>query len=66
MTDDGLEIRICVRTYRVFYVPLREDVLVHIPQTRDKDLRTRLEKREELRKKWLEKSLVDAPPEVSA
>ncbi|KAL1716696.1 hypothetical protein EV715DRAFT_254802 [Schizophyllum commune] len=66
LTDDGLEIRICVRTYRFFYVPLREDVLVHIPQTRDKDLRTRLEKREELRKKWLEKSLADAPPEVSA
>ncbi|TRM60347.1 hypothetical protein BD626DRAFT_549673 [Schizophyllum amplum] len=61
-TDDGLEIRICVRTYRFFYVALTEDVLVRLPRHIDETTKARLGKREELRKAWLERSLAEAPP----
>ncbi|KAL1743974.1 hypothetical protein HDZ31DRAFT_39684 [Schizophyllum fasciatum] len=61
LTDDGLQIRICVRTYRFFYISDKEDVLVRLPREGDKDLQTRLGKRAELRKKWLQKSVADAP-----
>ncbi|KAK7470657.1 hypothetical protein VKT23_002080 [Stygiomarasmius scandens] len=54
---DGLEIKICVRTYRVFYVSNTEDYLSSI---RDRDsvkkIVPQLQARSALRRQWLEKS----------
>ncbi|KAF8067547.1 histone deacetylase complex, SIN3 component [Lyophyllum atratum] len=54
-TRDGLEIKICVRTYRLFFVSNTEDFLWKI-STREETRKaaTHLQAREKLRKKWQE------------
>ncbi|KAF5369896.1 hypothetical protein D9758_001057 [Tetrapyrgos nigripes] len=56
---DGLEIKICVRTYRLFFVSHTEDYLCAVgnPDSLKQTL-SRLEARDALRWQWLEKILV--------
>jgi len=62
ITQDGQEIKVCVRTYRLFYVSNKEDYLWKF---RGKDemeaTAVNLKKRNKLRKRWLEKSKVIPP-----
>ncbi|KAF9445685.1 hypothetical protein P691DRAFT_805298 [Macrolepiota fuliginosa MF-IS2] len=57
ITQDGQEIKVCVRTYRLFYVPEKEDFLWKV-RSRDEveDAAVNLKKRNALRKRWLDKS----------
>ncbi|KAJ7726062.1 hypothetical protein DFH07DRAFT_246063 [Mycena maculata] len=55
VTQDGLEIKICVRTYRLFFVSRSEDYLWKLRQFADVDATTKLlEKKTALRQKWLQ------------
>jgi len=52
----GLEIKVCVRTYRLFYVSRTEDVLWRIPSSAENErAKARLVVREATRARWLEK-----------
>ena len=52
----GLEIKVCVRTYRLFYVSRTEDVLWRTPSKAENErARARLALREAGRAQWLEK-----------
>lgn len=55
VSQDGLEIKICVRTYRLFFVSKSEDFLWKIP-TKEETLKASecLKAREVLRQKWLD------------
>jgi len=57
VTQDGQEIKVCVRTYRLFYVPEKEDFLWKV-RSRDEveDAAANLKKRHMLRKRWLDRS----------
>ncbi|KAG6893701.1 hypothetical protein C0992_008974 [Termitomyces sp. T32_za158] len=57
ISQDGLEIKICVRTYRLFFVSKTEDFMWKISTKEEtRKAMEHLRKREKLRKKWLEKS----------
>ncbi|KAF8893642.1 hypothetical protein CPB85DRAFT_1230305 [Mucidula mucida] len=61
-TSDGLEIKVCVRTYRLFFVQDTEDYLWKIRDKEETERSDRnLRKRNLLRKKWL-KDLERSPP----
>ena len=52
----GLEIKVCVRTYRLFYVSRTEDVLWRTPSSAENErAKARLAMREATRARWLEK-----------
>ena len=52
----GLEIKVCVRTYRLFYVSRTEDVLWRTPSGAENErAQARLAVREATRARWLEK-----------
>ena len=54
-TRGGLEIKVCVRTYRLFYVSRTEDVLWRTPSPAEWDgARTGLAKKDAARARWLE------------
>ncbi|KAF7330400.1 Histone deacetylase complex, SIN3 component [Mycena venus] len=55
VTQDGLEIKICVRTYRLFYVSASEDYLFKLRTFEDVEAAlTRLEKANQQRQQWLQ------------
>ena len=57
VTQDGLEIKICVRTYRLFFVSKTEDFLWKISGWEETSKASkRLKERNILRQKWLENS----------
>jgi len=52
----GLEIKVCVRTYRLFYVSRTEDVLWRTPSSAENErAKARLVVREATRARWLDK-----------
>ncbi|KAH9943527.1 hypothetical protein B0H21DRAFT_490302 [Amylocystis lapponica] len=52
----GLEIKVCVRTYRLFYVSRTEDVLFRVPTRAEREAALhKLDARVARRKKWIEK-----------
>ena len=52
----GLEIKVCVRTYRLFYVSRTEDVLWRVQPAAERErAAARLVERDAGRTKWLEK-----------
>lgn len=54
VTQDGLEIKICVRTYRLFYVSASEDYLFKLRTSEDMEAASKqLDKKNALRRKWL-------------
>ncbi|KAJ7903728.1 hypothetical protein B0H14DRAFT_2666128 [Mycena olivaceomarginata] len=55
VTQDGLEIKICVRTYRLFYVSASEDYLFKLRTCEDVEAASKqLKKRNVLRQQWLQ------------
>lgn len=59
ITQDGQEIKVCVRTYRLFYVPNKEDYLWKFRSKAETEATAvNLKKRNKLRKRWLEQSKV--------
>ncbi|KAG6837451.1 hypothetical protein H0H93_008994 [Arthromyces matolae] len=57
VSQDGLEIKICVRTYRLFFVSNTEDFMWKVSsQEESMKALEHLEKREKLREKWLEQA----------
>ncbi|KAI0371352.1 hypothetical protein BV20DRAFT_965547 [Pilatotrama ljubarskyi] len=51
----GLQIKVCVRTYRLFFVSNSEDVMFRLSSAEERaDARKLVEKRNEQRRKWLE------------
>ncbi|KAM5541748.1 hypothetical protein V8D89_004477 [Ganoderma adspersum] len=51
----GLQIKVCVRTYRLFFVSHSEDIMVRISSRKERaDARKAVESRNEKRRKWLE------------
>jgi len=57
ITQDGQEIKVCVRTYRLFYVPDKEDYLWKFRSKTEMEVTAvNLKKRNKLRKRWLEQS----------
>ncbi|KAJ3571279.1 hypothetical protein NP233_g3851 [Leucocoprinus birnbaumii] len=59
ITQDGQEIKVCVRTYRLFYVSDKEDYLWKFRSKAEMEGNAvNLKKRNVLRRKWLEKSKV--------
>ncbi|KAJ7475654.1 histone deacetylase complex, SIN3 component [Mycena latifolia] len=55
VTQDGLEIKICVRTYRLFYVSESEDYLVKLRTFGDVEAASKqLEKKNSFRQIWLQ------------
>ncbi|KAJ7650581.1 hypothetical protein FB45DRAFT_888175 [Roridomyces roridus] len=58
VTQDGLEIKICVRTYRLFYVSNSEDYLFKLRtfESTQAVLKQQLESRKSLRQKWLQRT----------
>jgi len=62
ITQDGQEIKVCVRTYRLFYVPNKEDYLWKFRSKAEMEVAAvNLKKRNKLRKRWLEQSKVMPP-----
>ncbi|TFK41677.1 histone deacetylase complex, SIN3 component [Crucibulum laeve] len=56
-SKDGLEIKVCVRTYRLFFVSKTEDFLWRYRSKEEVDKHaTRLKAKNELRRTWAEKS----------
>ncbi|KIK06012.1 hypothetical protein K443DRAFT_674585 [Laccaria amethystina LaAM-08-1] len=54
-TQDGLEIKVCVRTYRLFYVSRTEDFLWKFRSREEMEKNSqRLKPRNALRRKWIE------------
>ncbi|KAI0707538.1 hypothetical protein C8T65DRAFT_696013 [Cerioporus squamosus] len=67
----GLQIKVCVRTYRLFFVPRSEDIMVRISSRAERaDARKLAASRSEKRKKWLEdyaaRTLKDEPQSATA
>ncbi|KXN85581.1 Paired amphipathic helix protein pst1 [Leucoagaricus sp. SymC.cos] len=63
VTQDGQEIKVCVRTYRLFFVPEKEDYLWKFRSKAEmEEVAVNLKKRNALRRKWLEKSKLSPPP----
>ncbi|RDX46116.1 hypothetical protein OH76DRAFT_1420354 [Lentinus brumalis] len=67
----GLQIKVCVRTYRLFFVPHSEDIMVRISTREERaEARKLVDSRSQKRKKWLEdyaaKTLKDEPQSASA
>lgn len=57
VTQDGQEIKVCVRTYRLFYVPETEDFLWKFRSKEEmEEAAANLKKRNALREKWMDKS----------
>ncbi|KAJ6607345.1 hypothetical protein B0H10DRAFT_2071870 [Mycena sp. CBHHK59/15] len=55
VTQDGLEIKVCVRTYRLFFVSQSEDYLFKLRTFGDVEVASRcLETKNALRQKWLQ------------
>jgi len=55
VTEDGLEIKICVRTYRLFYVSQSEDYLFKLRTFDDVEAASKqLQKKNAARQKWLQ------------
>ena len=55
-TRGGLEIKVCVRTYRLFYVSRTEDVLWRTPSPAEcEGARAGLAKKDAARARWLER-----------
>ena len=53
-SEDGLEIKVCLRTYRLFYVSNTEDFMWRHRYKEEVDKNSqRLKLRNELRRKWL-------------
>ncbi|KAJ8473776.1 hypothetical protein ONZ51_g7657 [Trametes cubensis] len=51
----GIQIKVCVRTYRLFFVPESEDVMFRLSTARERaDARELVEKRNAKRRTWLE------------
>lgn len=62
ITQDGQEIKVCVRTYRLFYVPNKEDYLWKFRSKAEMEVTAlNLKKRNKLRKRWLEQSKAMPP-----
>ncbi|KAI0646603.1 hypothetical protein C8Q79DRAFT_680002 [Trametes meyenii] len=65
----GLQIRVCVRTYRLFFVSRSEDIMLRLSPARERaDARKLVEKRNAKRTKWLEeyaKRKIADEPEAS-
>ncbi|KAF9041264.1 hypothetical protein BJ165DRAFT_1349868 [Panaeolus papilionaceus] len=61
-SQDGLEIKVCLRTYRLFYVSRTEDFMWRY-RTKDEvdSISKQLKARNELRRKWLETAKASAP-----
>ena len=58
----GLEIKVCVRTYRLFYVSRTEDVLWRVPSSAESERASaRLTERDAARTGWLEKYSFSKP-----
>ncbi|KAI9451486.1 hypothetical protein F5148DRAFT_1378838 [Russula earlei] len=58
----GLEIKVCVRTYRLFYVSRTEDVLWRVPSaTESERANARLAARDAARLRWLDKFTMLGP-----
>jgi len=58
VTQDGLEIKICVRTYRLFYVSASEDYLFKLRTYDDVEAASKqLKKRNALRQQWLQQQI---------
>ncbi|EMD34640.1 hypothetical protein CERSUDRAFT_116814 [Gelatoporia subvermispora B] len=58
LAQGGLEIKVCVRTYRLFYVSGSEDILWRVPRTNALELdalHKRIERAGKRRKAWVEK-----------
>ncbi|KAJ7052531.1 hypothetical protein C8F01DRAFT_1033117 [Mycena amicta] len=54
VTGDGLEIKVCVQTYRLFYVSHSEDFLVKLRSREDVEaISKRVKRKKESRLKWL-------------
>ncbi|KAH9887270.1 hypothetical protein C8Q73DRAFT_713400 [Cubamyces lactineus] len=52
----GIQIKVCVRTYRLFFVPDSEDVMFRLSTARERaDARELVEKRNAQRRAWLER-----------
>ncbi|KAI0634768.1 hypothetical protein C8Q77DRAFT_1103995 [Trametes polyzona] len=63
-----LQIKVCVRTYRLFFVPSSEDVMVRLSSAQERaDARVLVQQRTAKRRKWLEdyasKKIVDEQAE---
>lgn len=61
-SQDGLEIKVCLRTYRLFYVPYTEDFMWKYRgmEEMEKNLR-QLKLRNAIRRKWLEDGSASKP-----
>ncbi|KAJ7674160.1 hypothetical protein B0H17DRAFT_1208186 [Mycena rosella] len=56
VTQDGLEIKICVRTYRLFYVSASEDYLFKLRTFADVEVASKeLESKNSFRQRWLQR-----------
>jgi paired amphipathic helix protein Sin3a len=56
LAGDGLEIKVCVRTYRLFYVPGTEDILCRVPRAGEVETASeKLRLRQAEWKKWVER-----------
>ena len=63
----GLEIKVCVRTYRLFYVSRTEDVLWRVQPAAERERAAgRLVERDAGRTKWLEKFTARGGPGASS
>ncbi|KAI0674609.1 hypothetical protein C8Q78DRAFT_1015738 [Trametes maxima] len=67
----GLQIRVCVRTYRLFFVSHSEDIMFRLSSARERaDARKLVEKRNVKRSKWLEeyasRKIADEPEAAEA
>ncbi|KAJ2926800.1 hypothetical protein H1R20_g10317, partial [Candolleomyces eurysporus] len=65
-SQDSLEIKICVRTYRLFYVTKSEDFLwKYRPKDEMEKSFAKLKRRSALRQEWLQKQQQSTPPPSS-
>ena len=63
----GLEIKVCVRTYRLFYVSRTEDVLWRVPSSSESERASaRLAARDAARTGWLEEKFPFGRPGPAA
>lgn len=66
-SQDSLEIKICVRTYRSFYVTNSEDFLWKYRSKQEMEsCFSRLKKREAARKEWIERQQQSTPNSVGS
>jgi paired amphipathic helix protein Sin3a len=63
----GLEIKVCVRTYRFFYVPNTEEIMWRLSDREEEQKASRrLEAKNSIRKKWMESIGAALLPSASA